>query len=154
MSSVGPPGLSLRDTGWRNGRESHVARRYHRSTAVADLQENSSDRGIDMQTEIRFRVLRALEQQPDLSQRQLAELLGISLGKTNYLLRALLDKGFVKARNFRNARNKMAYAYVLTPKGLAQKAALARSYLERKTAEYESLRIEIEKLHADIGTGM
>lgn len=121
---------------------------------MVSLQEGSSGRGIDVQTEIRFRVLRALEQQPDLSQRQLAELLGISLGKTNYLLRALLDKGFVKARNFRNARNKMAYAYVLTPKGLAQKAALARSYLERKTAEYESLRIEIEKLHADIGTGL
>jgi EPS-associated MarR family transcriptional regulator len=81
---------------------------------------------------MRFRVLRALAEKPDLNQRQLAELLGVSLGKTNYLLRALLDKGLLKARNFRNSQNKLAYAYLITPSGLAEKAALTRGYLDRK----------------------
>jgi EPS-associated MarR family transcriptional regulator len=100
--------------------------------------------------EMCFRVLRALEQQPDMNQRQLAEQLGVSLGKTNYLLRALVDKGMLKARNFRNSQNKLAYAYLLTPSGMAQKAELTRGYLERKTAEYETLKEEIERLKADL----
>ena len=104
------------------------------------------------QDEIRFRVLRALEQQPDMSQRQLAEQLGVSLGKTNYLLRALVEKGLLKARNFRNSQNKLAYAYLLTSSGIARKAELTRGYLERKTAEYEALKVEIERLQADLAT--
>ena len=99
---------------------------------------------------MRFKVLRALEQQPDLSQRQLADMLGVSLGKANYLLRALLDKGLLKARNFRNSQNKLAYAYLVTPSGMAQKAELTRGYLERKTAEFEALKGEIERLQADL----
>ena len=99
---------------------------------------------------MRFKVLHALLQQPDMSQRQLAELLGVSLGKTNYLLRALVEKGLLKARNFRNSQNKLAYAYLLTPSGLAHKAELTRGYLERKTAEYEALKDEIERLRADL----
>ena len=99
---------------------------------------------------MRFKVLRAQEQQPDLSQRQLADMLGVSLGKANYLLHALLDKGLPKARNFRNSQNKLAYAYLLTPSGIAQKAELTRGYLERKTAEYEALKDEIEQLQADL----
>ena len=103
-----------------------------------------------LQEEMRFKVLHALQQQPDMNQRQLAELLGVSLGKTNYLLRALVEKGLLKARNFRNSQNKLAYAYLLTPQGMAQKGALTRSYLERKTAEYEALKDEIERLRADL----
>jgi EPS-associated MarR family transcriptional regulator len=99
---------------------------------------------------MRFKVLRALEQQPDLSQRQLADMLGVSLGKANYLLRALLDKGLLKAHNFRNSQNKLAYAYLITPRGLADKAALTRGYLERKSEEYEVLRLEIDRLKADL----
>ena len=99
---------------------------------------------------MRFKVLRALEQQPDLSQRQLADMLGVSLGKANYLLRALLAKGLLKAHNFRSSQNKLAYAYVITPRGLAEKAALTRGYLERKSEEYEALRDEIERLKADL----
>ncbi len=99
---------------------------------------------------MRFKVLRALEQQPDLSQRQLADLLGVSLGKANYLLRALLDKGLLKAHNFRSSQNKLAYAYLITPRGLAEKAALTRGYLERKSEEYEALREEINKLKLDL----
>jgi len=99
-----------------------------------------------------LKVLHLLQQQPDLSQRQLAERLGVSLGKANYLLRALLEKGSIKARNFRTSQNKLAYAYVLTPQGIAQKAALAHGYLQRKTAEYEALRSEIESLQREIGS--
>jgi EPS-associated MarR family transcriptional regulator len=107
-------------------------------------------RSTRIQEEMRFKVLRALEQQPDLSQRQLADMLGVSLGKANYLLHALLDKGLLKARNFRNSQNKLAYAYLLTPSGMAQKAELTRGYLERKTAEFEALKDEIERLQADL----
>jgi len=107
-------------------------------------------RSARIQEEMRFKVLRALEQQPDLSQRQLADTLGVSLGKANYLLRALLDKGLLKAENFRSSQNKLAYAYLITPRGLAEKAALTRGYLERKSEEYEALRLEIERLKADL----
>ena len=107
-------------------------------------------RSTRIQEEMRFKVLRALEQQPDLSQRQLADMLGVSLGKANYLLRALLDKGLLKARNFRNSQNKLAYAYLVTPGGLAEKAALTRGYLERKSQEYEALRNEIDKLKLEL----
>jgi EPS-associated MarR family transcriptional regulator len=106
-----------------------------------------------LQEEMRFNVLHALQQQPDMNQRQLAELLGVSLGKTNYLLRALVDKGLLKARNFRNSQNKLAYAYLLTPSGIAQKAELTRGYLERKTAEYEALKDEIDRLKAELTSG-
>ena len=99
---------------------------------------------------MRFKVLDALQQNPDLTQRQLAALMGVSLGKANYVLRALVDKGLVKAERFNNSQDKLAYAYLLTPLGLAQKAALTRGYLQRKTAEYEALRDEIERLKADI----
>ena len=94
--------------------------------------------------------MHALEQHPELNQRQLSEMLGVSVGKTNYLLRALVDKGLLKARNFRNSQNKLAYAYLLTPSGIAQKAELTRGYLERKTAEFEALKAEIERLKADL----
>jgi EPS-associated MarR family transcriptional regulator len=110
----------------------------------------STPRSTRIQEEMRFKVPHALQQQPDMNQRQLAEQLGVSLGKTNYLLRALVEKGLLKARNFRNSQNKLAYAYLLTPSGIAQKAELTRGYLERKTAEYEALKEEIEQLHADL----
>jgi EPS-associated MarR family transcriptional regulator len=110
----------------------------------------STPRSIRIQEEMRFKVLRALEQQPDLNQRQLADMLGVSLGKANYLLHALLDKGLLKARNFRNSQNKLAYAYLVTPGGLAEKAALTRGYLERKSQEYEALRDEIDKLKLEL----
>ena len=99
-----------------------------------------------------LKVLHLLQQHPELSQRQLAERLGVSLGKANYLLRALLEKGSIKARNFRTSQNKLAYAYVLTPQGIAQKSAMTKGYLQRKTAEYEALRAEIESLMREVET--
>jgi len=79
----------------------------------------------------------------------MAQELGMSLGKANYLMRALLSKGFVKVQNFRNSSNKRAYAYLLTPEGVAAKAELTRHFLARKIEEYDALRIEIEHLKAE-----
>ncbi|WP_223427503.1 MarR family EPS-associated transcriptional regulator [Tateyamaria pelophila] len=97
-----------------------------------------------------FRVMRELERTPDLSQRGLSIKLGVSLGCVNYCLKALSEKGLVKIRNFRASDQKRKYAYVLTPKGLAQKAGLTARFLERKTREYEALKAEIETLHREI----
>ena len=99
-----------------------------------------------MQEDNHYKLLKILELQPDISQRQLAERLGISLGKANYCLKALLEKGWVKARNFKNSQNKWAYAYLLTPQGIEQKARMAGEFLKWKLAEYESLKHEIEHL--------
>jgi EPS-associated MarR family transcriptional regulator len=93
-----------------------------------------------------FELLRLLDEKPELSQRELASSLGMSLGKANYCLRALIEKGFVKAENYRNSHNKAAYLYLLTPSGIAAKAELTRQFLARKVREYEELRLEIELL--------
>ena len=101
--------------------------------------------------ELRLRVLRALEANPELSQRQLAAELGVSLGGVNYALKALIERGFVKADNFRRSGTKVAYLYVLTPKGIAEKSSLATAFLGRKLEEYEVLRQEIESLKGEVG---
>ena len=97
-----------------------------------------------------FRVLRLLEQNPELSQREVAEALGVSLGAANYILRALVEKGQIKIQNFRAADNKLRYAYILTPSGIEAKARLAVGFLRRKYAEYAALKAEIESLEADL----
>jgi EPS-associated MarR family transcriptional regulator len=102
--------------------------------------------------ELRLRVLRALESNPELSQRQLAAELGVSLGGVNYALKALVERGFVKADNFRKSGNKVAYLYVLTPKGVAEKASRATAFLVRKLEEHEVLRLEIEALKGEVGS--
>ena len=100
--------------------------------------------------EIHYRLLKLLEDRPELSQRELSRILGVSLGKTNYCVRALMAKGWIKARNFKNSRNKMAYAYLLTPQGIRAKTRVAQQFLERKKVEYEALKKEIEDLQADL----
>jgi EPS-associated MarR family transcriptional regulator len=97
-----------------------------------------------------FRVLRVLAEQPDASQRQLAAALGISLGKANYCIQALLQKGWVKATNFAHNRDKGVYRYLLTPQGLEAKARLTACFLKRKLAEYEALEREIAQLRAEV----
>lgn len=99
--------------------------------------------------ESQLRLLRLLERNPEASQRELAAELGISLGKTNYCLRALVDRGLVKARNFKSSQNKKAYAYYLTPKGLEEKARVTLRFLARKQREYIEIKAEIETLHAE-----
>ena len=103
--------------------------------------------------ELRLRVLRALELNPDLSQRQLAAELGVSLGGVNYALKALIERGFVKAENFRKSGRKVAYLYLLTPKGVVEKTSLAAAFLGRKLAEYEVLKQEIEALKGEVDSG-
>lgn len=104
--------------------------------------------------DVRFRVLRVLQEEPDLSQREISVRLGVSLGAVNYCLRALTEKGQVKVRNFRSSDNKLRYAYILTPGGIAEKARLTGAFLARKIAEYEALRAEIEALSGDsLGSG-
>jgi len=99
-----------------------------------------------------LRLLRLLESQPSLSQRALANELGISLGKTNYCLKALVDKGWVKIRNFRNSDNKRGYMYLLTPRGIERKATGTVRFLLEKRAEFESLKREIDRLSREVET--
>ena len=101
-------------------------------------------------TEAHYRVLKALEANPNLSQRQLASELGISVGKANYCIKALIDKGWVKARNFRNSDNKLAYAYMLTPSGIRRRTQLTMRFLELKRREFEALQREIAVLRAEL----
>ncbi|MEM9355033.1 MAG: MarR family EPS-associated transcriptional regulator [Pseudomonadota bacterium] len=102
-----------------------------------------------LQEDVRFRVLRLLEQNPELSQRDLARELGVSLGAINYSLNALAEKGQVKIRNFRASNKKMRYAYVLTPRGVAERTALTGRFLQRKLQEFEALRNEIAALERE-----
>src|SRR4026209_77343 len=90
--------------------------------------------------------MRRLNPRPEVSQREVASSLGMSLGKANYCLRALMEKGFVKVENYRNSTNKLAYFYLLTPSGVSAKSEMTRQFLTRKMREYEELRAEIEQL--------
>ena len=101
-------------------------------------------------SEIRYRLLRYLETHPEASQRTLAVELGMSLGKVNYCLNALVDKGLLKVGNFRNNNNKLSYAYLLTPHGIKSKALITTHFLQRKMAEYESLKAEIALLQREV----
>ncbi len=103
--------------------------------------------------DVRFRVLRLLEENPTASQREIAKALGISLGGVNYCLNALVEKGFVKMRNFQEAEDKRKYMYLLTPKGVAEKAALTGRFLARKMQEYEALKAEIEAVRSEMKRG-
>ena len=99
-----------------------------------------------------YKALKLLEANPELSQRQLSSALGVSLGKGHYVLKSLLDVGWVKVKNFRNSKNKLGYAYVLTPAGIVEKAAITVRYLARKQREYAELQVEIESLRSEVET--
>jgi len=103
-----------------------------------------------MDQETHYRLLRYLEDHPDVTQRELAEQLGVSLGKVNYCLKALIGRGLIKARNFRNSDNKRAYLYVLTPKGIENKAKITVGFLQRKIEEFEQLKTEIKDLQQEV----
>ena len=102
-----------------------------------------------MQDEITYKLLKSIEQNPAQSQRALSKALGVSLGKLNYCLNALVDKGLVKANNFRQNPNKSDYLYLLTPEGVEEKARVTVSFLKRKMAEYEQVKIEIAQLQKE-----
>lgn len=99
--------------------------------------------------EYRYKILKLIEANPEISQRELARELDISLGKTNFCLKALMEKGLLKASNFRNSKNKIGYLYKLTPQGIEEKTAVTVRFLKRKMQEYESLKSEIEQIRAD-----
>ena len=99
--------------------------------------------------DLRYKLLKLLAEEPQISQRDLSGRLGISVGKTNYCLSALVDKGLVKINNFRRANNKLAYAYLLTPSGIEEKARVTVSFLQRKMREYAELQEEIEALRQE-----
>jgi EPS-associated MarR family transcriptional regulator len=100
---------------------------------------------------MRYRLMRLLQARPEMSQRDAARELGVSLGKLNYGLKALIGKGWVKASRFKNSHNKAAYMYLLTPRGIEEKAALTVRFLQLKMREYEDLRAEIEQIRREAG---
>ena len=100
--------------------------------------------------ELEYRALKILEQRPDMTQRELAEALGVSLGKTHYLVKSLIDVGWVKLDNFQRSDNKWGYAYLLTPKGIVEKAAITVRFLVRKQREYSDLQLEIQQLQEEV----
>ncbi len=100
--------------------------------------------------DIRHKIFRIIEENPETNQRMIADLLGISLGKTNYCIQALIEKGWLKVNNFKNSNSKFAYIYLLTPTGIEEKAHLTIRYLKRKVSEYEKLKKEIDELSKEI----
>jgi EPS-associated MarR family transcriptional regulator len=103
------------------------------------------------QEDTHFQIMRILQENPDLTQRELADKLSMSVGGLNYCLNALIDKGFVKMQNFQNSKNKFKYVYLLTPQGLTEKVALTSRFLKRKMEEYAALKAEIEALKVEEG---
>ena len=109
-----------------------------------------TSRRSQLQEDTYFRVLRMLQDNPDLTQREIAERLGVSTSGMNYCLNALIDKGWVKVQNFSQTKNKFGYIYVLTPQGIVEKVTLTSRFLKRKQAEYEALRAEIDGLNLEL----
>ncbi len=109
-----------------------------------------TSRQAKIQEDTHFRIMRILQENPDLTQRELAEELGMSVGGLNYCLNALIDKGLVKMQNFSNSKNKFKYVYLLTPMGIAEKVALTTRFLSRKMEEYEALQLEISYLKNEL----
>ena len=112
---------------------------------VQSLNDNVSVIAM-LSDEYRYKILKRLEADPEISQRELAGELGISLGRVNYCVQALIEKGLIKAKNFRNSKNKKGYAYLLTPRGIEDKAKMTVKFLKIKMAEHEALTKEINDL--------
>jgi MarR family transcriptional regulator, temperature-dependent positive regulator of motility len=103
-----------------------------------------------VEDEIHYRFLKVLEENPDITQRELAATLGVSLGKANYCLRALMGRGWVKMDNFRRNPKKLGYVYLLTPKGVEEKARITMRFLRHKLQEFDALKAEIERLKSEV----
>ena len=112
-----------------------------------------TSRRAKLQEDTNFRLMQLLHDNPHMSQREMAKALGISFGGINYCLNALIEKGLVKIHNFSQNQNKFGYAYLLTPSGISEKAALTGSFLKRKLHEYDTLKSEIKALKLEIATG-
>ncbi|WRH76561.1 MAG: MarR family EPS-associated transcriptional regulator [Sphingobium sp.] len=110
----------------------------------------ASDKIVQQREDLHFKVLRLLESQPDLSQRKIAEEVGVSLGAVNFCVKALIDKGHIKLANFKASKSKLGYVYVLTPNGIAHRARLAARFIERKATQYEAIRADLEQLRSEL----
>jgi EPS-associated MarR family transcriptional regulator len=110
----------------------------------------TAQNGTMLTHEVRYKLMRLLEANPGISQRDAARELGMSLGRVNYCVQALIRKGWVKATRFKNSRNKAAYLYLLTPRGIEKKASLTLEFLRIKMREYQALRAEIEQMRRDV----
>jgi len=102
------------------------------------------------QIDTEYTLLKILKDNPEMTQRQLSKELGLSLGKTNYLIHALMGKGWVKLTNFRRSNKKLGYLYLITPKGIEEKSILAKNFLERKSVQYNKLKKEIKILKSEL----
>lgn len=109
----------------------------------------ASDRISQQREDLQFKVLRLLERRPDLSQREIAQEVGVSLGAVNFCVKALIEKGHIKLANFKASKNKIGYVYVLTPSGITHRAKLAVRFIERKVTQYEAMRTELDQLRAE-----
>lgn len=103
-----------------------------------------------MNDELQHQIFKIIQANPTINQRELSQALGISLGKVNYCLKSLITKGWVKVNNFRNNRNKLAYAYILTPSGLEEKASVTLRFFKRKMREYDELKLAVEELKKEL----
>jgi EPS-associated MarR family transcriptional regulator len=142
-----PSGKRFLDIVWSCG---GLRKAWHRPKLRKNAIDDMTSRQAKLQEDTYFRVMSILQENPDFTQRELADRLGISLGALNYCLRALIEKGLVKMRSFAGSKNKFGYVYVLTPSGLAEKAAMTQRFLQRKVHEYEALKAEIEALMSQI----
>jgi len=126
-----------------------VTKNKNQDFAILVPIDSYSSRQAKLQEDTYFRVLKFLSENPNINQRDLSKRLGLSLGGVNYCVRALINKGFIKVQNFNASKRKLGYAYLLTPKGVREKADLSYRFLQRKMREYEDLRAEIESLKLD-----
>lgn len=104
-----------------------------------------------MTDELQHKLFKTIVENPQMNQRELSEHLGVSLGKTNYCLKALVAKGWVKVQNFKSSKNKLAYAYLITPSGIEEKARVTLRYLKYKMQEYDELKMAVEELKREVG---
>lgn len=130
--------------------------KFAHAPCMRSIALSMASRQTQIQEDTYFRVMRLLQESPDLTQRELAERLGVSVGGLNYCLKALMAKGWIKMQNFAQSKNKFGYVYILTPSGMSEKASLTSGFLRRKMDEYEALKAEIAALqseadHADGG---
>lgn len=114
------------------------------------MSQTKSSANNEFQEELKLRIMRVLEENPNATQRDIARKLNVSLGGVNYCIKALVDRGWVKLNRFAKSERKMGYAYILTPQGISEKTRITARFLERKMAEYESLQQEIEQLRAEV----
>ena len=116
------------------------------------MEKNKKLKKSPMNSDIHFKLLDILEKNPKLSQRLLSRELGISLGSINYCIRALVEKGQVKAHNFKKNSNKIGYVYLLTPQGISKKISMTKDFLKKRIKEYDQLQKEIKQLKNDISS--